>query len=347
MSFRSLLLALCSLILVGSSHADIVAGGVREESTPNSIWLDFNRLAASRWPRTDLPPWVESVNAEAMMVDDRIGTTTYRIRFKEIQHLNKELQLRLFFDDKKEAAPKISGWSETGTRRFECGPLGSGVGLPTSETITFPTDGVDFVEIVVPGDGQTIRGTFLAVSKTESMKRALDFTPASTDVDAFGNPPASKPSADDLTLYGRVRARIDTGTVKLDRQTTSVAWEFNLESAPLLTVVTFEILGADGLAPLEMIVNDRPLGTVSVHLPDLADPSYLGSVRPLEGEMRFHYTGWLSGQKVIPGSALKAGPNRITVQLHPDSGPVAVRSVELQLKYNWKNLDYTLLPSTP
>jgi hypothetical protein len=336
------------LVIFGLLFASLgAAQEAHEEATPYSVWLDFNRLAANRWPKTDLPFWVESVGAEAMMIQDRIGTTTFRLRFREIQRLTKELQLRLFFDDQKSASPKITGWSETGTLRFERGPLGSGIGLPTSETITFPTEGVDFVEIVVPGDGQNVRGTFLAIVKTEAMKRALDFSPPSVEIDAFGNAPAAKTSADDLTLYGRVRAKLDSGIAKLGPQAVSAAWEFNLETAPLMAMVTLEVLGADGLAPLEVIVNDRPLGPVAMRLPDLADPSYLGLVRPLEDQMRFRYTGWLPCQKAIPGSILKAGQNRVTVQLHPDSGPVAVRSVELQLKYNWKNLDYTLAPNLP
>jgi hypothetical protein len=325
----------------------LAAQTVREEPTPYSAWLDFNRLAANHWPRTGLPPWLESISADATMIGDRIVSTTYRLRFQEIRNLNKEMQLRLFFDDQKDAAPRISGWTETGTLCFERAPVALGLGLPTSESMTFATEGVDLVEIVVPGDGRTVRGVFLAMAKTEEMQRALDFAPATTQLDPFGNVPPAAPKPDDLTLYGRVRARIDSGLVKLVPPVFTAAWEFTLESPPLLAVVTFEVLGADALAPLEVIVNDRPVGPAAMHLPDLADPSYLGLVRPLERDMRFRYTGWLRGQKAIPGSALQAGQNRVTIQLHPESGPVAIRSVELQLKYNWKNLDYTLAPTRP
>jgi hypothetical protein len=221
------------------------------------------------------------------------------------------------------------------------------LGLPTSETLSFPTAGVDFVEVTVAGDGRNIRGVFFAMLKTQEMQRALDFAPPSIQIDAFGNAAPAAPRTDDLTLYGRVRATIDPGVLKLTPAAFNGTWEFALEAPPLLAMVTFEALNADALAPLEVIVNGRPLGPATVQMPDLADPSYLGLVRPLESDMRFRYTGWLRCQKVIPGSVLKAGANEITIQLHPESGPVAVRAVELQLKHNWKNLDYNLSPSLP
>lgn len=323
------------------------AGDAREERTPYSAWLDFNRLAADRWQRTGLPSWLESIGQEAAVVDGRVVATTFRIRMQEVRNLDKEVQIRLFFDDREGASPKISGWSETGDLRFEAGPLGTGLGLPTSETTNFATGGLDFLEIVVPGDGSNVRGVFLTMMKTEEMKRALDFAPPSTQIDAFGNLPPAAPKTDDRVLYGRVKAPLAPATVKLTTEAPQSIWQFALESSPLLAMVTFEVLGADGLAPLEISVNQRPLGPVVPHLPDLSDPAYRGVVRPLDGDMRFRYAGWLRCQKVIPGSALVAGENRLAIQLHSESGPVAVRAVELQLKYNWKSLDYTLIPALP
>lgn len=346
--FRLLSIAAAVLLaLLATPVASLYAQTARVEPTPYSTWLDFNRLARDGWPREGLPEWLESVTAEPLKLEGKVVGMTYRLRLLEIRQLNKEMQLRVFFDDEKDAGPKISGWSETGTLRFERGPLGAGLGLPTSETLTFSTEGVDFIEISVPGDAPVVRGVFLALLKTEEMKRALDFAPPTTQVDAFGNLPPAAPKADDLTLYGRVRARLDTGAVKLSAEAVNATWEFELEAPPLMAMVTFEVLGAEALSPLEAMVNDRPLGPVALHLTDLADPSYMGVVRPLDREMRFRYSGWLRGQKAIPGTALKSGTNRLTIQLHPDSGPVAVRAVEIQLKYNWKHLDYKLAPALP
>ena len=345
---RSVFIAFCLLLaILAALGATARAQTAREEPTPYTVWLDFNRLAADGWPRKGLPLWLESVSVEPVKIENKVVAMAYRLRLQEIRNLNKEMQVRVFFDDESGAGPKISGWSETGALRFERGPLGAGLGLPTSETLTVSTEGVDFLEIVAPGDAPRIRGVFLALLKTEEMKRALDFAPPSTQVDAFGNLAAAVPKPDDLTLYGRVRARLDTGAVKLAPDAVSATWEFALEAPPLMAMVTFEVLGAEAFAPLEVIVNDRPLGPAALHLADLADPSYTGLVRPLDRQMRFRYSGWLRCQKAIPGTALKAGTNRLTIQLHPDSGPVALRTVEIQLKYNWKHLDYKLAPALP
>jgi hypothetical protein len=60
--------------------------------------------------------------------------------------------------------------------------------------------------------------------------------------------------------------------------------------------------------------------------------------------MRFHYTGWLGCQRAVPGSALRQGLNRLTFRLNKDSGSVAIRVVDLQLKHHWQSFDYTVTP---
>jgi hypothetical protein len=60
--------------------------------------------------------------------------------------------------------------------------------------------------------------------------------------------------------------------------------------------------------------------------------------------MRFRYTGWLKAQLVIPGSSLQAGLNKLALQVNKQSGPVAVRSIEIQLKHNWSGFNYRLNP---
>ncbi len=321
---------------------------LRLEATPYTLWLDFNRLAANRWIPGELPDWIEPVTAEAVTDESGARSTIFRLRFRGLGDSGREIQCRIFFDDQKETAPTISAWSENGVLRFTCGPLGAGLGLPTSETLNFPTAGIDSLEKHVAGDGRNVRGVFLAILASQQIQHAADFASPADVTDAFGNSPPIVTKPEDQALFGRVRAVLDPVGVRLAPESTiRGTWEFPLESPPLLAVVTFEVLNADSLAPLEVILNDRPLGAVNVHWPDLADPGYLGLVRPLEADMRFRYTGWLRCQKVIPGSALRAGANALVLQLHPDSGPLAVRAVELNLKYNWKSLDYTLSPSLP
>ncbi len=322
----------------------LTAPELRVEATPFTAWIDFARLAANRWIPGDLPDWLEPIAAETRNVEG-VVTTTFRLRFVAIGDSGREIQFRLFFDDQKDRAPTVTAWSGAGVQRFEYGPLGEGLGLPTSETLTFPTAGVDFVDITVAGDGHNVRGVFLAILAPQQVQHALDFALTSELADAFNTLPPLITKADDLSLFGRVKAVIDPAGLTLAPDAAiRGTWEFPLEAPPLLAVVTFEVLNADTAAPLEVILNDRPLGPVAVHWPDLADPGFLGLSRALERDLRFRYTGWLRAQKVIPGSALRAGLNSLTVQLHPDAGPLAVRAVELQLKYHWKDFDYTLSP---
>ena len=244
--------------------------------------------------------------------------------------------------------------------------------MPASEALSIPTQGVDYLEIDVPGDGASVRKAFLTTLKKSVVHTALDFAPAPVQatpvVDPFGNTAPPQPAPEnDTYLFGRVRATLEAGVIKLsppaaapaapavvsgtDPATpnsdpapqTSVTFEFHLEAAPLLAFVAMDILGADPVAPLQAWVNDQPAGFITAQFPDLADPAYVGLVRPLE-PMRFNYAGWLHGQLLLPGSALRVGTNTLTLQLPADASPAAIRAVELQLKHNWRILDYTLAP---
>jgi hypothetical protein len=204
------------------------------------------------------------------------------------------------------------------------------------------------VVIQVPGDGRNLRGAFLATLQAHPMMKALDFAAPGDLIDVFERNSATPLPTNDVALYGRVKATLDNGTVKLSATgQQSVTWEFDLEAPPLLTMVSFEVSNADGQSPLEVSVNDQPLGPVTVSWPDLADPGYLGLVRPLETGMRFRYAGWLRAQKIISGAVLKQGTNRLVLTVPAEAGTVAVRNLALQLKHNWKNLDYTINPATP
>ena len=294
--------------------------------------------------------------------------TIFRLRLRRMPGLNDALLLRLFFEDREAVRPTVTGWSETGAERFPAQRLGGGTGLPASESLAIPTRGVDYLEIDVPGNGRTVTKALLATLKQTAVVAALDFAPAAPVQMPFGEAlPADVPT-DDTFLFGRVRATLDPGPIRLSHEVqetqeapalsgsseatehaetptdpSTVQFSFQLESEPLLALVTFEVLNADPLAPLEAWANDQPLGTITAHWPDLADPGYAGIVRPFE-KMRFHYTGWVRCQMMVPGAALRNGGNTITLRLPQEAVPVAVRAVELQLKHPWQKLDYTLAP---
>jgi hypothetical protein len=322
---------------------------VRNQPTPFSVWLDFKALASANPPKVSLPIWLESLQSDsAEGPDGKVAKTTFRLRFRPLGALNRELLLRIFFDDIKGRSPVVTGWSDTGAQLFEHGPFGASLNLPTSATIALAMAQVSNVDITVAGDGGNIRGAFLSSLKRGESLYSLDFAAPSDVNDAFDNLPSNPPPADDSLLFGRLRATIDPGLVRLTpRGNTTQAWEFELAAAPLVAILGFEILNADPLSPLEVTVNGQALGPAAMRTPDLADPGYQGVLRPLDRGVRFRYAGWLQCQKAIPGSALHAGLNKIELRLPGESGPVAVRSLDLQLKTQWQSFDNTVTPSTP
>ena len=363
---RKLLPSLAALLL--SAMVAVNAQELVTQPTPFTVLLDFALMRKPDMPAQALPIWLESAQ---IVHDDPVDpkppvnattppapplSTIYRLRLRPMPGLNDSVLLRLFFEDKPDAHPKVTGWSETGAQSFPTRQLGAGLGLPASESLAIPTKGVDYIEIEVAGDGSSVSKAFLATLKKNQVSTAFDFAPAEPVTDPFGAAAPSAISPNDLFLFGRVRATLDAGPVKLDHldpkkvtdpttttDPSSVQFGFNLEGEPLLAMVTFEMLNVDPTAPVEAWVNGQPLGPVSVQLPDLADPAYAGIVRSFE-KMRFHYTGWVRCQKAVPGWALRSGANAFTLQLPTDAPPGAVRVVELQLKHSWNIFSYTTSP---
>ena len=334
------LLAVMAAVL---SAALAEAQEVRSQPTPFSVWLDFKALASPHPPRVALPIWLESLQSDATEGENgQVAQTVFKLRFRPLGALNRELLFRLFFDDVKGRSPVVTGWSETGDRLFEHGPFGAALNLPTSASVVLPMTSVAMIDITVAGDGGNVRGAFLSSLRRGETRYPFDFATPPDTTDAFDNLPSVPPPADDSLLLGRVRATIDPGVALLaPRGLTTQAWEFELAAAPLLAILSFEVLNADPLSPLEVYVNDRAIGPSSMRTPDLDDPRSPGVLPPLHRGVRFRYAGWLQCQKAIPGSMLHSGVNRIELRLPGESGPIAVRSLDLQLKSEWQNLDFT------
>jgi hypothetical protein len=317
---------------------------LHQEAVPYSVWLDFQALSKPKPPKVSLPIWLESVSSDRPRV--RKGEpprTVIRLRLRRVGLLNREVQLRLFFDDQPGYGPSVNGWTETGSPRFQSGPLGGGLGLPTSESVIIPVEDTDYVEVTVPGNGSTLRGAFLTTVRIVETRISLDLGVAERFTEPFGNPLPHPASESDSLLFGRVRATLEAQPLKLSPEAPA-EWDIQLDRLPVLAVLTFEVLNIDLTYPPEVQVNGASLGAVTPQLPDLADPGYRGEVRPLETDMRFHYTGWLRCQKVIQPSVLQTGVNSLHLVLGRQTGAVAVRAVSIELKHNSKNLDYTLVP---
>ena len=330
-----------ALSLLAFCGANAPAQELKVQPTPFSVWLDFEALAKPNAAKMALPIWMESIVSEtAPAREGKPEKTTFRVRLRRFGPLNNELQLRLFFLDKAGASPVVTGWTETGSQPYGSSPLGAGLDLPTSESLTIPAGELDYFDIAVPGDGTNVRGAYLSTLKSHQAKHALDFEPAGGVEDPFGNIAPAAPPQDDLYLYGRVRATVDPGVVKVAPPDTLRAdYEFELASAPQLAVCTFEVLDADPVEPLYVWLNGQAVGPISVHFPDLADPGFQSAAQRREGDPRFHYAGWLRAQIIVRGSQLRAGSNKIVLGLNEQSGPVAVRALEIHLKHPWKHTD--------
>jgi hypothetical protein len=309
----------------------VFAQDLARQPTAFTAWLDFHGRTR------ELPIWIErvekqTINAEAAQPEK----TVYRIRFRRFAGLVDEVLLRVYFDDQPDAEPALSGWSEIGARVLGPVTLGQGLGLPSSETVSIPMAGVDYVEIETPGEGATVRGALaLALRKTETQE-GLDFAGTAAVTDPFGNGAPAITGTDDVLLFGRVKATLEPGVVALGTAGNAgeaAAFEFPLDRPPLIALLTFEILNADISAPPQLSVNGKDAGNINVTVPDLADPALTGAIEAARADAVYRYGGWLKCQKVIPGSLLTAGTNELLIATPGHPAPVALRAIEVQLKY--------------
>lgn len=334
-AIAALALALCG---AGSS---LLAQDLKTQPTAFTTWLDFRTLSKPVAGKTSLPIWIESVQRFNVIA----GKTTFRIRFRQLGAFNEQLELRLFFRDIAGAQPSVTGWTETGSQPFVAGPLGQSLGVDTSETLLVPAGSLDYLDVEVPGDGRNVRGAFLSSLRQSEVWHALDFGPPDPFADPFGAPTPISPVEDDRYLYGRVKATLDATPLTLDPAgTADGAYEFSLDTRPLLAAVSFEILGASPTAGITAFANGQLLGPVSISFPDLADPAYRGESRPLERDLRFRYEGWLRGRVILSGNLLVGGLNNFGLRVNDGSGRVVIRAVEIELKYPSDVFDYELNP---
>jgi hypothetical protein len=322
---------------------------IAEQPVPFAVWLDFPALARPGAEPPPLPIWFESFQDEALPArDNNPPSTRYRLRLRRIPYLHKELLLRLFFDDVPGMQPVVSVWSETGKNAFRSEPLGASAGLPTNQTVVIPLTNADYVDIEVAGDGSSIRGAFVSSLKDATVSHTIDFKAPPQIIDPFENLPSTELSQQDSKLFGRVKAPLDREMIHLaPNAATAETWQLELATQPLMAMLTFEVLNADMQAAPLVTVNESAAAPAHIHFPDLADPGYRGQSQSLNRGMRFQYTGWLRAQVIVPGNALRSGLNKVTISLSQESGAVAIRNLELQLKQNWKYLDYTLSPKNP
>ncbi len=314
----------------------------KKSARVESTWLDLRQIpAASSKPQAS-PEWVEAISiVPAAKTPGVPEKTVFRIRLGRPNAESQVLFFRLFFDDNAEQKPQLIAWDESGTVVMQSGPLGTGIGLPTSESVMIPMVGASTIDVEVPGDGKTVRGAYL-----DWMASAEVLHPSSAEHrDLIPEPFAAMAplhaATQDSERFGTVTASLADETIRIGASVTQgAAFQFGLESQPLLALVTFEVASANIASPPEIFVNGESLGLVSITLPELADPAYRGQTASLLRGMRFQYTGWLRAQKLIPAANLKAGTNDILIIGGAGTAASAIRATQIQLKYLWDKTDY-------
>src|SRR5262249_29124951 len=156
--------------------------------------------------------------------------------------------------------PELVAWDESGSQILRSGSLGQGGGLATSSSTVVPMIGIGAIDIEVPGDGRSIRGAYLDWMKSSQVMQPIHAETGKVSADPFGGPAALRTSEDDKEIYGTVTAPLATETVPMGSSLPSgAAFQFGLESQPLVALLTFEVASPQVEAPPDVYVNGEDI----------------------------------------------------------------------------------------
>jgi hypothetical protein len=275
-----------------------------------------------------------------------MANTVFRIRLNQPPGDYQVLFFRLFFEDKADARPELVAWDESGTQVLRSGELGTGINLPSSDSVLVPMNGISTIDIEVPGDGKTIRGAYLDWMTSSEVVHPLGAEPRDIVPEPFSAMPPLHAPNQDTEQFGTVTASLASEAVSIGPDIPQAGtFQFGIESQPLVALLTFEVASPRIDSPPEIYINGQDLGPATLMLPELADPAYRGQAQPLVNEMHFQYTGWVRAQKIVPGASLKVGTNDLLVLGGTGTATSAIRSTQIQLKYLWDKSDYVLEPA--
>jgi hypothetical protein len=310
---------------------------------PNSAWLDLRQNAQAK-PQT-APNWVEAVGMIPARTKDPKSKTTFRIRVAPPSGDYRLLFFRLFFDDNATAHPELVAWDESGSQVLRSGELGSGVELPSSDSVVIPMVNVAAIDIEVPGDGSTVRGAYLDWMTSSEVVHPVNAPHRDVIPEPFSSMPPLHALNQDIEQFGAVKATLSPETIRIGTTLPEgAAFRFGIESEPLLALLTFEVANPRIDTPPEIYINGQDVGAATLTLPELADPAFRGQTESLVKKMNFHYTGWLRAQKIVPADLLRSGTNDIVVVNGGENGTAAIRATQIELKYLWDKSDYLLQP---
>ena len=327
---------------------DTLAKGLPKTFGKNieSAWLDLRQLPAANSKPQASPDWVEAVSivpaGKVLGVPEK---TIFRIRLNRPTPEAQVLFFRLFFDDSPAHQPQLTAWDESGTVVVQSGPIGAGMGLPTSESVMVPMVGVSTIDVEVPGDGKTIRGAYLDWMANAEVLHPISAEHRDLIPEPFSAMPPLHAASQDTERFGTVTASLSDETIRIGASVSQgAAFQFGLESEPLMALITFEVASPNVTSPPEIFLNGESIGAVAIALPDLADPGYRGETSALVRGMNFQYTGWIRAQKLVPASSLRVGTNDLIIIGGAGTPASAIRATQIQLKYLWDKTDYQLRP---
>jgi hypothetical protein len=308
-----------------------------------NAWIDLRQHPSATSRPQSAPDWVEAVNMTTTGGTDGTPRTVFRIRVSPPSSDYQIIFFRLFFDDIANARPEIVAWDELGSQVLRSGALGSGTGLPSSDSVMVPMNQISTLDIEVPGDGKTIRAAYLDWMTSSEVVHPVNAEHRDVIPEPFSSLPPLHSPDQDIEHFGTVTATLANETIPIGPDAAhAAAFQFGMESQPLLALLTFEVASPRIDSPPEVYVNGEDVGPATLTLPELADPGYRGQVESLLKEMHFQYTGWLRAQKLIPVSNLKVGTNDVTILSGAATSISAIRGTQVQLKYSWEKLDYLL-----
>ena len=314
------------------------------QPVPESAWIDLRQNVPGNSRTQSAPPWVEAVTLlPAQAAVNTLSKSVFRIRVTRPSPAHQVLLFRLFFDDKPDQRPELIAWDESGTHVLRSGLLGSGVDLPSSDSVIIPMTAASSIDIEVPGDGKTVRAAYLDWMTSSAVVHPVNAEHREMIPEPFSSMPQLRAPAEDVEQFGTVTATLAAETIRIGSQIQQgAAFQFSIEAQPLAALLTFEIVSPRIDAAPEIYLNGQDIGPASLALPDLADPGYRGEAERLVRQMHFQYTGWLRAQKIVPVTSLKVGTNDLLVVNGPASGTSAIRATQIQLKYLWDKSDYLL-----
>ena len=340
-------------ILVGATRIAFAQEAFDRSSTasapnPSSMagnaWLDLRQTAKTGSIQA-VPNWVESVSLVPAGSKSDTASTVFRIRLNTPGVAQSVLFFRLFFNDKPGPRPEIVAWDESGSQLLRSGPLGGGIDLESSESVMIPMQGIATIDVEVPGDGMAVRSAYLEWMTSSELVHAASAGTQDSVPEPFSLATRLRTPTQDSEQFGTVTASLAAEPIRIGSSSDeAAAFQFGMESQPLLALISFEIAGPRIDSPPEVIVNGVNVGAVSLALPELADPAYRGEMHTFINEMQFQYTGWVRAQKIVPLASLQVGTNNIVIVNGANAAASVIRSTQIQLKYLWDKSDYILKP---